>query len=354
MHQFSRRLFLGGMGAALLAAPARATTGHEFYCGLNCSGLEDNPPNAPTRAMLATYAAQGVRHIRLPGLWEHFQDRPMGPLNDAAVAQYRNVVTTAHALGISVLCEPCHNYGGRMIFGTAQKFGGGILTAQMFADFWMKFVTAMHDTPGVAGWDLMNEPSDLEGDSLRAKAAAWVDAAQNAIHAIRNAGNHLPVHVEGYGHSSAQAWAVNNPDLHTLHDPLDRLVFSAHCYLDRDNSGQHYFWDEEVAAGDQVSNGRMSDNTGVERLQPFIRWLRQYGRQGNIGECGAGQRDTPDRAGDAGWLAVLGKTIACCKAEKLPFYYWGTGPDLGVGYPYGLEPRDGVMPPQWTVLKHYL
>ena len=57
-----------------------------------------------------------------------------------------------------------------------------------------------------------------------------------------------------------QNWAGNNPTLHLLDDSkctnaafpktsIGCIVWSAHCYLDRDNSGTHMNWTAEVEAG---------------------------------------------------------------------------------------------------------
>lgn len=59
------------------------------------------------------------------------------------------------------------------------------------------------------------------------------------------------------------------------------IVWSAHCYLDRDNSGTHFNWTAEVQAGVTV-------NTGVDRLKDFAAWLTKYNfKRAHIGEMGA-------------------------------------------------------------------
>ena len=358
---FSRRHILaGGVGTAFATlvgrqrARASGTTASSFICGINCSGLEDTPPGIPTAEMLHYYAAQGVRHIRLPGLWEHFQPVPGGDLDDEYCRIYRSVIEQCRLLKISITCDPCHNYGHYRYQGQDLCFGDGHLTAELFADFWGKFAHRFGDLSNITGWDLMGEPSNLPGPSVAAQSGAWQAAAQAAITAIRKTGDKRQIWVEGYGHSSAQAWPVNNPSLHLLHDPARKLVFSAHCYLDRDNSGSHYYWDEEVAAGDLVSGGPLTTNVGVERIRPFVEWLRTHGLGGNIGECGAGRQDRAGAEGDTEWLAALETTIRFCRANNLPLYYWGTGRDLGPTYPYGLEVDHGRTAPQWQVLKQYL
>lgn len=357
----TRRLLLSGLsGAALAALPYnRRAWGNRkntsvFICGINCSGLEDTPPGIPTEEMLHYYAAQGIRHIRLPGLWEHFQPQLGGELDADYCHIYRSVIEQCRALKINVICDPCHNYGHYRSQGQDLRLGDGNLTADLFADFWKKFIHVFGDMPNISGLDLMGEPTNLPGPSIAEQSHIWQDAAQAAITAIRQAGDKRPVWVEGYGSSSAAAWPTNNPTLHLLHDPLQSLVFSAHCYLDRDNSGTHYYWDEEVAAGDMVSGSALTADVGIKRITPFVEWLRDHGLNGNIGECGVGRQDRPDGQDDTGWLVALEKTIRFCYNNRLPFYYWGTGKDFGPSYPYGLEIDNGKTAPQWAILKKYL
>lgn len=78
--------------------------------------------------------------------------------------------------------------------------------------------------------------------------------------------------------SPLQNFGPNNPLLHTLKDtkctnkafsgePSGCIVWSGHCYLDRDSSGTHFNWTAEVEAGVTV-------NTGAERLKDFVTWLK--------------------------------------------------------------------------------
>lgn len=346
------------------SGPSRGPTAHPgdvaatgpkvgtFVLGLNVSGLEDPVPAGPTGAMLDAYAAHGIRQIRLPGGWQHFQPRLGGPLDQDYLALYRQVVQAAGARKMSVVVDACHNIGHRDLVSGADE----TKTATLFADFWRKLVTALGDERAIIGWDLMNEPDHL-GESQRPadRDRLWTRAAQQAITAVRSTGDKRTIKVEGCGRSSAQAWPVNNPTLHRLTDHAHKLVYSAHCYLDRDNSGEHAYWDQEVTAGDHVDGGSLNRQVGVRRMTPYVAWLRAHGLIGEIGECGVGRRDAPGKAGDSGWLGALNTTLAYCRTNGLAFFYWGTGPHLGAHYALSLEPSASGKPaPQWRVLDRYL
>ncbi|MFT4262629.1 MAG: cellulase family glycosylhydrolase [Nocardioides sp.] len=361
-----RGLLLGGAAAVVAAggvaayerrqqpaaAPAPVGT---FALGLNVSGLEDDVPAAPTDAMLDDYAGHGVRTLRLPGRWEHFQPRVGGPLDEEYLATYLAVVSAANARGVGVVCDPLHNYGARTDDGVTRRLGESGLAVDAMADFWSRFAAATAGTAGIAGWDLMNEPYDLPGDTVADQSQVWASAAQLAITAIRETGDRLPIHVEGYRQSAAALWVDANPTLHTLSDPAGDLVFSAHCYLSRDNDGGgRPYWDQEVAAGDLVGGGALTANVGVRRITPFVDWLRTHGLRGEIGECGVGRRDSPTTTSDAGWLLALDTTLRYCRSVGLPLFAWGAGPHLIPPYPLSLEPEDGLPAPQWQVLDKYV
>ncbi|MFS3135428.1 glycoside hydrolase family 5 protein [Gluconacetobacter sacchari] len=355
----SRRTILaGGMVVAGSGLPnprrsiARATkrVRKSFVCGLNCSGLEDSPPGAPTLVMLRYYARRGIRYIRLPGRWEHFQPALGGGFDAQYCNLYRSVLEYCKVAGIRVICEPCHNFGRYKEKGQTYRFGDGRLTPAAFAQFWSEFCRRFGDMSCIVGWDLMNEPYDLAGQG----GLSWQEAAQAAILAIRDIDGVRPVWVEGYGYSNPATWPAANPTLHLLDDPARNLIFSAHCYLDRDNSGTHYYWDEEARIGDQILGAPLDRDTGIRRIRPFVEWLRTHSLRGNIGECGAGRQDAAGRPGNEGWLAALDATMRFCDEQDMPIYYWGTGTDLGTAYPYGLEPIHGKDAPQWRILRKYL
>ena len=161
----------------------------------------------------------------------------------------------------------------------------------------LKMATEFRGSAGLHGYDLMNEPSNMPNLHV------WPQAAQAAIDAIRTVDKETTIYLEGnncqpasqpagqpgqpihtraapqsnvrrpialahrsllsvwwFGSnlassrlalafapspllvlsgSGASTWIEMNGDF-PLNDPADRIVYSCHCYLDRDNSGTHF------------------------------------------------------------------------------------------------------------------
>jgi len=316
-----------------------------FAMGVNCSGLEDNPsalpgvPNTdygiPTTAEFDYYRSKGLSLIRLPFLWERMQPSLNSSLNSTYLGYVQTLVNYAGTTGMKVILD-CHNFGTY----NGVQIGSGSVTEAAFASLWSQLATAFSGNSGLAGYDLMNEPNGLP-------AGVWPGFAQAGITAVRTADMTAAIYVEGDGYSSAFMWQINNPTLHTLTEPANNLIFSAHQYYDRDNSGSHFDWDTETAAGDQLTSPYtvLDTNIGAKRLAPFINWLQKHGFKGHIGESGVPNTDP-------NWLTALNNALALVQANKLQFTYWNAGP-FSVGYPLGVEPSNGVDTAQMAVLTKY-
>ncbi len=281
-----------------------------FRSGVSFSTIEGAPDVLPgylngqvfvtPASHFAYYAGKGMDHIRLEGSWERLQPRINGALGEQLLDHYadagnplrnpvalvRHYLDQAQANGLKVILDLCHNYGERWVGyagSWASKSKAQLGSAQVpiaaFVDYCVKLVQAFGAHPAVIGIELMNEPHDLAiGES------GWRDACQQAITAIRRVDTDIAIVVDGYGWASAEFWPSRNPTLHTLKDPSDKIVWSAHQYFDANSSGI-YGGGSEKAPGDA--------QLGVRRLQPFIEWLAAHGFQGrgHVGEFGA-----PDRA----------------------------------------------------------
>jgi endoglucanase len=232
------------------------------------------------------------------------------------------VVELARERGIGLLFD-LHNYArynGKLI-------GTDDVPIAAFADFWRRFAGHYQDASAVFGYGVMNEPHSTQG--------LWPAAAQAAVDAIRSVDRRHTIFVCGDGWSGAHSWKKINQDF-LLNDPEKNLVYEAHQYFDRDNSGRYgRSYDEDGAY----------PTIGVDRLAPFVEWLKEHDARGFIGEFGV-----PDH--DPRWLVVLDNFLAAMKENQIGGTYWAAGPWWG-DYPLSVEPRNGRDRPQMTVLDQY-
>jgi aryl-phospho-beta-D-glucosidase BglC (GH1 family) len=227
----------------------------------------------PGATELDYYHSKGLDLIRLPFTWERMQPDLGGPLNPDELARMEAFIDAAAELGMQVVID-LHNYGRY----DGQAIGTSAVPISAFADFWSQLATALHGHPGLAGYDIMNEPNSMGGTDV------WPAAAQAAVDAIRAVDMHTTIYMEGDAWSGAQSWLQYNSNFH-INDVANRLVYEAHIYFDHDNSG--------VYAG-SYDLEQAYPNIGVDRLQPFLEWLHANNAQACVGEFSV--PDT-DRAG---------------------------------------------------------
>lgn len=337
-----RRSFLVAAGLLpLTRGVGRAAPAPAFWINVNFQGLEGGstvPGRAGTDYFVASprdleyVAARTTGPSRLPFRWERLQHKPGGPLDRTYLGEITSVADAAARLGRAVFLD-CHNYMGRNVDGTDRVVDArdGVLTRDHLADLWHRVATALKRHPGVQGWDIMNEPHDLgDGQDLPAIMQAAVDA-------IDAAETSKTIYVEGDRWSSAANWVAANPRF-PLRDVHDRLVYSAHCYPDADASGTHYDYASLVQAG-------LPDTVLVDRTRDFVKWCRDHGVRGHIGETSVGTDDPR-------WLTVLDKGLSFWKESGIPASLWFYGANFGAN-PYNLFPVDGVEAPQWRVVERH-
>ena len=296
--------------AALLPAIGVCLSGMEYG---RVPGTPGSDYAWPTADEYQYFHSKGFTMARLPFKWERMWPTLGGQLDPFFVQVLHNQLAIAATLNITLLLD-CHNYArwnANIINGT-----NGPLTSSVFADFWLKMATEFRGSAGLHGYDLMNEPNTMPNLHV------WPEAAQAAINAIRTVDKETPIYVEGNNWSGASSWIEMNPDF-PLTDPSDRLVYSCHCYLDRDNSGTHFNWDEEVAHGVTV-------HTGEERLAPFVNWTRQHKVKAHLGEMGIGS----DRDG---WFTALNLSLAVVAREQWEMTYWVAGAFYHYVHPMGID-----------------
>lgn len=142
----------------------------------------------PTADEYQYFHSKGFTIVRLPFKWERMYPQLMGELDKFTVGVLHSQLSIAATLNMSILLD-CHNYArwnGTVLNGTT-----GAVTSAVFADFWLKMATVFRGTPGLHGYDLMNEPSQMPDLHV------WPQAAQAAIDAIRTVDKDTTIYLEG-------------------------------------------------------------------------------------------------------------------------------------------------------------
>ncbi len=268
----------------------------------------------------AYYASKGFTAIRIQGLWERMQPTPFGALdgqlatfpanaNDplkSYAAHIKYYLDMAQKYGMKAWLDIAHNYGSRWVGyngtwnnKTRVQIGSPSLPTSALADFNKKLVQQFGSHPALIGIELMNEPHDLAIGT-----DGWKNACQESINAIRSVNSSVAILIDGYSWASAASWPSSNPNLHTLTDPANKLVYSAHIYFDNSAAG---FYGGSEATSPTHSNY----DVGTQRIKPFIDWLAQHNLQGrgHIGEFGA--------PNTAPWAEILRRTIVSARGAGL-------------------------------------
>lgn len=295
----------------------------------------------PTTEELDYFRARGRTLIRLPFRWERLQRALNAPLDADELARIQAVVCAARQHKMQVILDP-HSYGRYQAAGEeGQIIGSARVPVAAFADFWTKLARAFQNEPAVYAYALMNEPHDM-GDDAR-----WPRAAQAAVDAIRRVDARTPIIVPGDHWSGARGWKTSsNRDLNEkVRDPKNNLLFEAHCYFDKDNSGRY--------AKTYADEGGSPD-AGIEYVKPFVNWCRENNVRGFVGEYGVPHTD-------ARWLTTMDRFLAYLKANNIGAAYWSAGPWWG-DYPLAIEPhglgagkppKAAIDRPQMIVLRQF-
>jgi hypothetical protein len=173
--------------ALLLGAWTHGNSRNALF-GINVSGAEYSAPNWPTSGDWSYLAGKGISFARLPIAWENIQTTLGGALNATYLANLKTAIAGAQANGIGVNVD-LHNYsnyvdathwgsgcsagsgcitvgGDAGTLATGVSYLGNGVTAANFANVWSQIATALVGTPGLSGYDLMNEPFYSVGTNL--------------------------------------------------------------------------------------------------------------------------------------------------------------------------------------------
>ena len=336
-------LGLVGGGADSTSYRGVSLAGAEF--GTHVQGFGGSAPGTfgvdytyPTSETMRHFAEVGMTHFRLPVRWERLQGVLGGDLNDVELGRIFETLDTASLLDCQVVLD-LHNYGrycrgesrypdGRIV-GAPATDGRGI-TQEHLSDLWCKLSARLRGHQAIEAFALMNEPHDMG-------QASWRKISQHVVDALRIHGDRTTLWISGDSWSNSYYWQRNNGAQAWIADPLDDVVYEAHCYFDHDFSGTYQLsFDEEQSRDDAVLA------RGISRVAPFLDWCKRNGVRGVIGECGV-PRDDPH------WLPVLAALLKGAAARQTPVYYWAAGEWWGDN-PLSIQPKGGEQAAPLRVL----
>ncbi|WP_434136590.1 cellulase family glycosylhydrolase (plasmid) [Pseudomonas luteola] len=277
----------------------------------------------PVESYFQQWSARGIKTFRFPIIWERLQPKLGGPLDPTYVALIDRTFGYAQKHNIKIILD-LHNYARYR----GQVIGTSGVPYARYQEIMTKIAQQWSNQPALYAYDIMNEPNGA--------LAYWATAAQYGINGVRAVDKTRPIIVEGNGWSSATRWAEWNDPLLNLKDPSNNIIFSAHSYFD-ENAGGSY--------GD-VDVNKLDVMYGVNRVKPFVEWLKKHGQRGYIGEFGV-----PDN--NPRWNILMDNMLAYLKENCVPASYWAAGPGWG-NYFMSVEPVNGQDRPQWPTLKKYM
>ncbi|MFP5042763.1 glycoside hydrolase family 5 protein [Parasediminibacterium sp. JCM 36343] len=307
--------------------------------GVSLCGAEfgtDNLPGVyntnyiyPDKNEIQYFARKGVSVMQLPFRWERIQKRLGGPLDATELAYMKRFLNDCAASGVMVVLN-MHNFARYKMNNVEYIIGTPQVPVAAFKDVWTKMAAALNGFDNIYALDIMNEPHDMGNNS-------WFNAAQQAINGIRQVNRNIYIMVEGESYSNAPLWAEYNDNLKNLYDPADNIIYNAHCYFDGDLSGTY-------AKSYDAEN--ITPQTGIDKVSPFVNWLKANRKKGFVGEFGVPKNDRR-------WLPVLDNFLRYLTDNGISGSYWAAGP-WWKSYPLSLHPIAGNDQPQMGIYAKYL
>jgi hypothetical protein len=321
------------LAAAVALAGPIAHAEQVDLVGLNLSGAGFAPQVLPgidgtnyifpVESYFQSWSAKGIKLIRFPIIWERLQPSLGGALDPTYVALIDRTFGYANKYGMKMILD-LHNY--TMYRGTI--IGTGNVSYNHYQQIMTLIAQKWSGQPSLYAYDIMNEPHD--------SMTQWPIMAQYGINGVRSVDKVKPIMIEGNGWSEATRWPWWNDSLLNLKDPSNNLIFQAHSYFDEDAGGNYT----------AIDVNKLADDYGVQRVKPFVEWLKKNGKKGMIGEFGV-----PDN--NPRWNLLMDNMLAYLKQNCIPATYWAAGPGWG-SYFLSVEPINGVERPQWPTLKKYI
>ncbi|RZK68479.1 MAG: hypothetical protein EOO92_23225, partial [Pedobacter sp.] len=286
--------------------------------------------------------------IRLPFLWERVQPTLNGDLDEESLSHLKNIVWAARTRGIWVMLD-LHNYNRRRFLNgteiTDKLIGTPEAPVTAIQDFWKKMAFEFKGFDNIYAHGIMNEPYGIPKDFI----APWANTAQAVIDAIRTEDTQNTIMVGGQDYSSAARWVAQSDNLRKLKDPSNNLMFEAHIYFDKNSAGEYSSY--------VVDNA--NPQTGVNRVTPFVEWLKKYNLRGIMGEYGIpnnpnADSDKADATDNSLWNTVLNNTLQYLSDNGVNGTYWSYGTSWGTYKLNVLPNTNGTERPQMAVLANHL
>jgi endoglucanase len=322
------------MGLGLLAGLNTAQAKVDMV-GLNLSGAAfaaEVIPGAngvnyifPTEQYFKDWSAKGIKTIRFPILWERLQKTTYAPFDTVYAGLVTQTLEYAHKYNMKVILD-LHNFARYK----NQLIGSSSVPLKAFSDATYRMAMAWGSHPALFAYDLMNEPYATSG-TVGAIMQAGVDG-------VRRLDNTHYVLVEGENFSSASLWYYSSSaGLLSVKDPANKILYSAHTYLDDNNSGT-YTNPKDAGMNDPM--------IGVNRVKPFVEWLKANNKQGYLGEIGVPNNNPA-------WLPALDNMLKYLTENCVPASIWAAGPGWD-NHILSIEPANSQDRIQWPVLRKYV
>jgi len=297
------------------------------YAGINLAGAEFGEGDLrgtygtqyiyPNGKEVNYFKSKGMNIIRLCFRWERLQQSLGAELNAAELGRLDTFVTETTAKGMYVILDP-HNYARY----ANDIIGSDKVPIPAFCDFWSRLAAQYKSNDRVI-FGLMNEPHDMSTE-------VWRDAAQAAIHVIRESGAKNLILVPGNGWTGAHSWSnswygtPNAEVMLSIQDPITNFAFEVHQYLDDNSSG--------------TATNIVNEQIGAARLADFTQWCRKNHRKGFLGEFAVANSTLGAGIGDEAISHML-KYMNDNADVWLGWTWWAAGP-WWTDYMFSIEPVD--------------